>query len=63
MNGNGVESKRRVEYGLTVLRVIVGLVFVMHGAQKLFIYGLGGVAEASLRQAFLCRESRPPWCR
>jgi putative oxidoreductase len=30
--------------GLLLLRVIVGIVFVMHGGQKLFIYGLPGVA-------------------
>jgi putative oxidoreductase len=31
-------------WGLTVLRVIVGIVFLMHGGQKLFIYGFHGVA-------------------
>src|ERR1700693_1009986 len=27
------------------LRVVVGLVFLMHGAQKLFIFGPGGTAD------------------
>jgi putative oxidoreductase len=30
-------------YGITLFRLIVGLVFVMHGAQKLFTYGHAGV--------------------
>ena len=31
-------------WGLTVLRVIVGVVFFVHGFQKLFAMGIGGVA-------------------
>jgi len=34
----------RVSAGLAFLRVIVGIIFVAHGAQKLFTYGLAGVS-------------------
>lgn len=37
---------RQVSAGLALLRTIVGIVFIAHGAQKLFVYGLGGVAGA-----------------
>lgn len=39
-------SAERISAGLAILRVLVGTVFVAHGAQKLFVYGLGGVAGA-----------------
>jgi putative oxidoreductase len=39
----------RAGYGLTVLRIVVGIIFAAHGSQKLFGlfggYGLAGTAQ------------------
>ena len=32
--------------GLAILRIVVGIVFMMHGYQKLFVYGFGGTIGA-----------------
>ncbi len=32
------------KWGITAIRVVVGVVFLMHGGQKLFIWGFSGVA-------------------
>ena len=31
-------------WGIAIIRVVVGIVFLMHGGQKLFVWGFGGVA-------------------
>lgn len=37
-------TARQVDAGLALLRAVTGTVFAAHGAQKLFVYGLDGVA-------------------
>jgi putative oxidoreductase len=37
---------RQLSLGLTILRVVLGATFIMHGGQKLFVYGFAGVTGA-----------------
>lgn len=36
---------RFAKWGMLPLRIVVGFVFLMHGGQKLFIFGLAGTAD------------------
>jgi putative oxidoreductase len=42
MNTSGVPPLHG--WGIGILRVVVGIVFLMHGGQKLFVWGFGAVA-------------------
>lgn len=39
-------TQRQVDIGLTILRVVLGAIFIAHGGQKLFVYGFAGVTGA-----------------
>jgi putative oxidoreductase len=36
---------RLAKWGMVPLRIVVGLVFLMHGAQKLLVFGPAGTAD------------------
>lgn len=42
MTSNGLTQLQG--WGVTALRVVIGIVFLVHGGQKLFVWGFGGVA-------------------
>jgi putative oxidoreductase len=44
MSNGAVSQSRPASWGLTVLRVVVGSVFLIHGYQKVFGFGYHGVA-------------------
>lgn len=43
MTGIAAVPPQRLALGLTIIRIVVGIVFIAHGAQKLFVFGIGGV--------------------
>ena len=46
MNGTSAVAAQRLSMGLALLRVIVGIIFIVHGGQKLFVFGFSGVSGA-----------------
>src|SRR3954462_12140880 len=39
-------TDKQMEYAIALLRIIVGILFIAHGGQKLFVYGLAGTTGA-----------------
>jgi putative oxidoreductase len=39
-------TDKQKDYAIALLRIIVGILFVAHGGQKLFVYGIGGTTGA-----------------
>ena len=46
MNSTASTAAKRRDLGLAILRVVIGAVFVAHGAQKLFGFGIAGLTAA-----------------
>ncbi len=47
-----MQSEIGKDWGIAVLRVAAGIVFLMHGQQKLFVYGFSGVTGAFAQLGF-----------
>lgn len=41
-----IASPIQQQFGIAILRILAGVVFVAHGAQKIFVFGFGGVGGA-----------------
>jgi putative oxidoreductase len=39
-------SRRQIDSALAILRIVLGITFILHGGQKLFVFGFAGVSGA-----------------
>jgi putative oxidoreductase len=54
-------SPRHQRLGIAVLRVVTGLVFVMHGYQKVFVYGFAGTTGAFTKMGIFMPSVMAPF--
>jgi uncharacterized membrane protein YphA (DoxX/SURF4 family) len=60
---NGDTLNRWQGWGITVLRLAVGVVFLAHGGQKLFVVGFGNVAAFMGKIGIPAPCCQPSWSR
>lgn len=46
MTTSTLHRTQQLDLGLTILRVLVGIIFIAHGLQKFFIFGIPGTTGA-----------------
>jgi len=47
-----MQNDRKRDLGIAILRVAAGIVFLAHGGQKVFVFGLGAVSSAFAHMGF-----------
>lgn len=53
-------SPRQQGIGLAIVRIITGIIFIAHGYQKLFVFGLAGVTEGFTKMGVLLPSVSAP---